>query len=50
MVQCDRDYAHTIQFSLSIILDIPKHEVGSKVDSPALQNKTLTLPKITWRA
>ena len=50
MVQCDRDYAHTIQFDGSIILNIPKREVGSKVDSPALQNKILTLPKITWRA
>jgi len=50
MVQCDRDYAHTIQFNRYIFLDIPKHEVGSKVDSPPLQNKILTLPKITWRA
>jgi len=33
MVQCDRD---CIQFEGSIILDIPKPEVASKVDSPPL--------------
>ena len=47
MVQCDRD---CIQFDGTIILDIPKREVGSNVDNPKIQIKTLTLPKITWRA
>ena len=36
MVQGDRD---CIQFDGTIILDIPKREVGSKVDSPTLQIK-----------
>jgi len=36
MVQCDRD---CIQFDRSIILDIPKREVGSKVNNPTLQIK-----------
>jgi len=47
MVQGDRD---CIQFDGTIILDIPKREGGSNVDNPTLQIKTLTLPKITWRA
>ena len=38
MVQCDRDCI-LIQFEGSIILDIPKGEVGSKVVSPTLQIK-----------
>jgi len=36
MIQCDRD---CIQFEGSIILDIPKREVGSKVVNPTLQIK-----------
>ena len=36
MVQCDRDCIH---FDGSIILDIPKHEVGNKVVNPTVQIK-----------
>ena len=40
MVQCDRGLPTTcIQFDRSIILDIPKLGVGSKVDNPTLQIK-----------
>ena len=38
MVQCDRGLP-TKQFEGSIILDIPKPEVVSKVDNPTLQIK-----------
>jgi len=38
MVLCDRDCI-LIQLDRYIILDIPKGEVGSKVDNPTLQIK-----------
>jgi len=36
---------HTIQFEESTILNIPKREVGSKIDNPTLQIKHLYTSK-----